>query len=93
MSGRKRDSYLTEERGVSLALTPAVDQGSELWDAQIGYNFSESGIDSLKGLTLTLQAQNFTNEKTVTTQETDARQVNRYQNFGANYLLGASYKF
>lgn len=93
VSGRKRDSYLTEERGVSLALTPAVDQGSELWDAQIGYNFSESGIDSLKGLTLTLQAQNFTNEKTVTTQETDARQVNRYQNFGANYLLGASYKF
>lgn len=93
VSGRKRDSYLTEERGVSLALTPAVDQGSELWDAQIGYNFSESGIDALDGLTLTLQAQNFTNEKTVTTQETDARQVNRYQNFGANYLLGASYKF
>jgi iron complex outermembrane receptor protein len=93
VSGRKRDSYLTEERGVSLALTPAVDQGSELWDAQIGYNFAESGIDSLKGLTLTLQAQNLTNEKTVTTQETDSRQVNRYQNFGANYLLGASYKF
>ncbi|MEN0038617.1 MAG: TonB-dependent receptor [Cellvibrio sp.] len=93
VSGRKRDSYLTEERGVSLALTPAVDQGSELWDAQIGYDFSESGIDSLKGLTLTLQAQNLTNEKTVTTQETDSRQVNRYQNFGANYLLGASYKF
>lgn len=93
VSGRKRDSYLTEERGVSLALTPAVDQGSELWDAQIGYDFSESGIDSLEGLTLTLQAQNLTNEKTVTTQETDSRQVNRYQNFGANYLLGASYKF
>lgn len=93
VSGRKRDAYLTEERGVSLSLVPAVDQGGELWDAQIGYDFSESGIKSLDGLTLTLQAQNLTDEETITTQETDSRQINRYQHFGANYLLGVNYKF
>ena len=93
VSGRKRSSYLSEERGVSLSLVPAVDQGAELWDAQIGYDFSESGISALDGLTLTLQAQNLTDEPTITTQETDSRQINRYQHFGANYLLGASYKF
>lgn len=93
VSGRKRDEYLTEDRGVSLSLVPTEDQGAEIWDAQIGYNFSESGIQSLEGLTITLQAQNFTDEDTLTTDENDPRQVNKYQHFGANYLLGFNYKF
>jgi iron complex outermembrane receptor protein len=93
VSGRKRDSFLTEERGVSLSLVPIVDQGAELWDAQIGYDFSESGVRGLEGLTITLQAQNFTDEDTVTAAADDARQVSKYQYFGANYLLGFNYKF
>jgi iron complex outermembrane receptor protein len=93
VSGRKRDSYLTEDRGVSLSLVPTIDQGAELWDAQIGYNFAESGISGLDGLTVTLQAQNFTDEDTVTANDGDSRQVTKYQNFGANYLLGFNYKF
>lgn len=93
VSGRKRDEFLTEERGLSLALVPTIDQGSELWDAQIGYDFGAAGFSSLDGFRLTLQAQNLTDEETVTADEEDPRQVNKYQHFGANYLLGLSYQF
>ena len=51
ISGTKRDEFQTEERGLSLSLTPVNRKGSELWDAQIGYDFSESGIDALDGST------------------------------------------
>lgn len=93
ISGRKRDEFLTEFYGLSLALTPTVDLGSELWDAQIGYNFSESNIAALDGLTVTLQAQNLTDEDTISADERDPRKINKYQHFGANYLLGFNYKF
>jgi len=93
VAARKRDKYLSETQGLSLALTPGTDLGATLIDAQIGYNFAESGIQSLEGLTVTLQAQNLTNESTVVTEPSDSRQIDRYQNFGANYLLGFSYKF
>ena len=58
----KRDEFQTEERGLSLSLTPVNRKGSELWDAQIGYDFSESGIESLKGLRVSLQGQNLTDD-------------------------------
>jgi iron complex outermembrane recepter protein len=93
VSGRKRSSFASEEPGLSLKLNPSKDLGAELWDAQIGYNFSESNITSLDGLTVTLQAQNITNEATVLAVESDSRQIQKYQNFGANYLLGFNYKF
>lgn len=93
VSARKRSKYLSETQGLSLALTPGTDLGATLVDAQIGYNFADSGIQSLEGLTVTLQAQNLTNESTVVTEPGDAREIDRYQNFGANYLLGFSYKF
>ena len=94
ISGTKRDSFLSETRGLSLALVNATDQGTELWDAQIGYNFDESGIAALKGLSITLQGQNLTDEDTVQTNGNgDARQITQYQSFGANYLLGINYSF
>lgn len=93
LSGTKRDSFLTEERGLSLALADATDQGGELWDAQIGYDFGESGIDALKGLRVTLQAQNLTDEDTIQTSSVDQRLVTKYQAFGSNYLLGFNYSF
>lgn len=91
LSGRKRDQYLSERRGGSLSLTNTTDVGSELWDAQIGYDFAESGIAGLEGLTLTLQAQNLTDEETVQTDPNG--NITQYQSFGANYLLGVNYKF
>lgn len=93
VSGRKRSDFLTETRGLSLSLTPTVDNGAELWDAQIGYDFASSGIRGLEGLSLTLQAQNLTDEDTVQFNEGDPRQVTQYQTFGANYLFGINYRF
>ena len=54
----KRSEYTTETRGLSLALTPTIDQGSKLVDAQIGYDFGLAGHDGwLGGLSLALQGQ------------------------------------
>ena len=89
----KRTEYTTETRGLSLALTPTVDQGASLVDAQISYDFGANGrSDWLGGLSLALQGQNLTDEKTLQTND-DAREVTQYQTFGANYLLTAIYKF
>ena len=65
LAATKRDQFLTEERGTSLALVDATKQGGTLVDAQIGYDFSESGIEYLEGLRVTLQAQNLTDEDDV----------------------------
>ncbi len=93
ISGRKRDDYVSEVRGISLSLVPLVDAGAELWDAQIGYDFADSGIDYLEGLSVTLQAQNLTDEDTEIVDPSDGRLIRQYQSFGANYLLGVNYKF
>lgn len=93
ISGTKRDNFLSETRGLSLALAETTDQGAELWDAQIGYDFSESNIESLHGLRVTLQAQNITDEETVQANGGDSREVTQYQTFGANYSLGINYTF
>ncbi|MCH8537756.1 MAG: TonB-dependent receptor [Alkalimonas sp.] len=93
ISGTKRDSFLTETRGLSLALDSVVDRGAEIWDAQIGYDFSESSMDWLHGLRVTLQVQNLTDEDTIQTNGSDARQVTQYQSFGRNFMLGLNYKF
>ena len=88
-----RSEYTTETRGLSLALTPTVDQGATLVDAQIGYDFGLAGHDGwLGGLSLALQGQNLTNEDTIQSND-DPREVTQYQSFGANYLLSAIYKF
>jgi iron complex outermembrane receptor protein len=89
----KRTEYLTETRGLSLSLSPTVDQGAELVDAQIGYDFGRGGFDGwLSGLSIALQGQNLTDEDTLQTNA-DSRQVTQFQTFGANYLLTAIYKF
>jgi iron complex outermembrane receptor protein len=93
IAGTKRDEFLTETRGTSLALQATEDLGAEIWDAQISYDFDESGIDSLQGLRVSFQAQNITDEDTIQAESTDTRQITSYQSFGANYSLGLNYKF
>ncbi|HAW91600.1 TPA: TonB-dependent receptor [Candidatus Azambacteria bacterium] len=93
ISGTKRDEFLSETRGLSLSLATVEDRGAELWDAQIGYDFSESNIDALDGLRVTFQVQNITDEPTLKTNGADVRQVTEYQSFGTNYMLGLNYKF
>jgi len=93
VAGTKRSDYVSETRGGSLSLVPTDKAGTELWDAQISYDFSESGIDSLDGLRITLQGQNLTDEKDIEIDQTDARLVGRYQSYGRNFLIGLNYKF
>ncbi len=92
VSWTKREKFLTETPGTSLALTPTIDQGAELIDAQIAYDFGLGGFDRLDGLTISLQGQNLTDEDTLQAND-DAREVTKYQTFGSNYLLGINYKF
>ncbi|WP_137167049.1 TonB-dependent receptor [Salinimonas lutimaris] len=93
VAGTKRSDYLSETRGVSLALSEATNQGGTFVDAQIGYDFSESGIDYLDGLRVTLQGQNLTDEDDLQSAGTDSRQVTLYQAYGRNYLVSFNYSF
>jgi len=93
VAGTKRSDYISETRGGSLSLVPTAKAGTELWDAQISYDFSESGIDSLDGLRITLQGQNLTDEKDIEIDPDDSRLVGRYQSYGRNFLIGLNYKF
>lgn len=93
IAGTKRSDYVSETRGASLSLVPTAKAGTELWDAQISYDFSESGIKSLDGLRITLQGQNLTDEKDIEIDQTDSRLVGRYQSYGRNFLVGLNYKF
>ena len=92
ISGTKRDEFLSEGRGLSLSLNEATNEGGELWDMQMGYDFSQSGIASLDGLRVTLQAQNITDEATSTVDGSSGF-IAAYSSFGANYMLGVNYKF
>jgi len=91
VSGVKRSSFLTESRGLSLALENTSDDGVTQIDAQVSYDFDKAGFESLAGLTISLQGQNLTDEPTV--QSNGPGQIVRYQSFGANYLINIGYKF
>lgn len=70
--------------GFSVALPETVV------DAQVSYNL-QSG--PLKGLTIYLQGYNLTDEPLVTYNNNDPRQVINFQQYGASYSAGFSYKF
>ncbi len=92
VSWTRRSKFSTETPQLSLALTPTLDQGAELFDAQIAFDFGLGGFDRLDGLTISLQGQNLSDESTLQTND-DAREVTKFQTFGANYLLGINYRF
>ncbi|HEY8938887.1 MAG TPA: TonB-dependent receptor [Cellvibrio sp.] len=93
VAGTKRSKFQSEERGGSNTLSPITRLPTELWDAQISYDFADAGIDYLKGLRVSLQAQNLTDEDDVNSLATDSRLVTRVQHYGANYMLNLNYKF
>lgn len=66
-----------------------IDQ-EQVVDAQVSYEF-RSG--PLKGLSVIVQGYNLTNEPLVTRAGEDPRLVVDYQNYGAWYSAGVSYKF
>jgi iron complex outermembrane receptor protein len=63
-----------------------------IYDAQIGYDFPEGSTFS--GLSLFLQGQNLTNERSATISiPSQPNSWLKYQSYGRRFLLGATYKF
>jgi iron complex outermembrane receptor protein len=62
------------------------------FDGQVGYDFPTTS--GLAGLSLFLQAQNLTNERSATISFPDKPGTwLKYQSYGRRFLLGATYKF
>ncbi|MFY8273334.1 TonB-dependent receptor [Pseudoalteromonas sp. SSDWG2] len=91
-SMRKRDDFKGDIYGTGFSTDQVNIQGETIWDAQIGYDFSESGIAGLEGLEMTFQVQNITEEPFVSLQGDNALQVRDYQDYGRTYLLGFKYE-
>ncbi|MGZ9898427.1 TonB-dependent receptor [Shewanella gaetbuli] len=93
VSSRYRSDFLGEVTAISLTRQNVNVKAETVVDAQIGYDFSESGIDALYGLSVLFQVNNLTNEPFTSYTGDDARHVRDYQNYGRNFMLGANYKF
>ncbi|WP_026375079.1 TonB-dependent receptor [Aestuariibacter salexigens] len=94
VSWRKRTDFLGEVSGLSLTRVPVNVRGSTLIDAQISYDFSDSDIESLQGLTVTLQGQNLTDEEFITEHSvSDVPDIRDTQRYGRNFLFGINYQF
>jgi len=94
VSNSFRSDYAAEVRGLSNSL--AVDQvlETDLWDAQVSYDFGIGGFDGwLGGLMVFLSGQNLTDEPYVQFTNNDPRQITRYSSYGSNYQLGVRYRF
>jgi iron complex outermembrane receptor protein len=93
VSGNSRTDFLGEINDISFDRILVDVKETEIWDAQVSYDFAESGIAALQGLVISLQGSNLTNEPFVTYNNDDPRQIRDFQNYGRTYLLGARYRF
>ncbi|HEY8570151.1 TonB-dependent receptor domain-containing protein, partial [Microbulbifer sp.] len=91
-SVRKRSDFKGEVYGVGFDSQQVDVVGETIVDAQLGYDFGESGIGGLEGLSVYLQGINLTDEPFTTLSGDNALQVRDYQSYGKTYLLGFSYK-
>lgn len=92
VSMRHRDNFKGEIYGIGFDTVQVDVQAETIWDAQIGYDFGEAGIEGMDGLSVFLQAQNLTSEPFVSLSGNNSLQVRDYQDYGKTYLLGVSYK-
>ncbi|MCX2832363.1 TonB-dependent receptor [Microbulbifer thermotolerans] len=92
-SMRKRSDFKGEVSGISFDAEQVEVLGETIWDAQLGYDFAESGIGGLEGLSVFLQGINLTDEPFTTLSGDNELQVRDYQSYGKTYLLGFSYEF
>ncbi len=91
VAATERDGFTTYERGGSNKIAEASRDGVSLIDAQISYDFSESGMDALNGLKVSLQGTNLTDEDEATRDGNGIATTNRQ--FGPSYLLNVNYSF
>ena len=94
VSGSYRSDYAAEYRALSNALGVTTVLETELWDAQVSYDFGQGGFDGwLGGLMVFVSGQNLTDEPYKEFFQDDTRQVKRYSSYGATYQLGVRYRF
>jgi iron complex outermembrane recepter protein len=89
ISQRKRSDFIGEIGDFAANRKLRYVVGESIIDAQLGYNFTEG---ALKGLGLTLQVNNLTDEAYETYSGTRDRQL-EYQKWGRTVMFGANYKF
>ncbi len=89
VSQRRRSDFIGEIGDFAANRKLRYVVGENILDAQVGYNFTEG---SLKGLSLTLQANNLTDAAYETYSGTKDRQL-EYLKWGRTVMLGANYKF
>ncbi|WP_164852612.1 TonB-dependent receptor [Novosphingobium umbonatum] len=92
VSVNKRSKWVSEDRGGSNTLSPVNRAGQTLVDAQISYDFKQSGLSYLKGLKVSLQGQNLTNQRDTYTDSVSGL-TTRNETFGRNFLLNFIYSF
>lgn len=90
-SVRDRQDFLGERFGISFSREFTTVKGATIWDAQVGYDFGEAGIEALDGLAISFQAQNLTDEPYSTISGDGF--VTDFQRYGRTYLVNARYKF
>jgi iron complex outermembrane receptor protein len=91
VSNRKRGKFIGEVPAFDATLTLNNVAAESLWDAQVGYEFTDG---AMKGLSVNLQGINLTDEPFALTQ-VGAADVDliKYQKYGAIYSLALTYKF
>ncbi len=86
-----RAEYFTYQRGGSNKIEEATRSAITQVDAQISYDFENSGIQYLEGLRVSLQGTNLTDEAEETRDENGLVTLRR--EFGPSYLLNFNYSF
>lgn len=86
-----RSEYSTYQRGGSNKIETATRNAITQVDAQISYDFENSGIDYLEGLRISLQGTNLTDEKEETVDANGIVTLRR--EFGPSYMLNLNYSF
>jgi len=90
VSYRYRSKFLAEIAGLSANPEFRTAKSEGILDAQIGYEFQEG---TFKGLSITAQGKNLTDEPFITYEQEDSRLVRDYQRFGRDYYLSIGYRF
>lgn len=91
VAGTDRSDFATYQRGGSNKIENANRNGVQLIDAQISYDFSESDIEYLNGLRVSLQGTNLTDEDEEDVN--DQGLVSARREFGPTYMMNVNYSF
>jgi len=93
-SMRYRSKFRGEFRSFEGSPSPQTVLAETIFDAQVGYDFPEAS--RFRGLSLYLQGQNLTDERSATVQDnasTNDTAFLRWQTFGRRFVAGFTYKF